>query len=158
MKIDFNKDGITTPVYKVVGTEVKTVNRLEVELSEDSYVANLPEGITLEQVKAIDKHNSEYITTLATQGAEAATVLFNKDNTLGEVIYKAPFNSDKITSRTSSVNVGVIREKTSSAPGSTEKMVKPGINIKVDHKSESIPASVAEKLRAQMMDSLLTYK
>lgn len=51
-------------------------------LQDDAYAATLPEGITGEQIKALHKHNTNFITAMGLAVGEAAIPVMKKHNDL----------------------------------------------------------------------------
>lgn len=123
------------------------------EIEGSLYKDNLPEGLTMDTVKAVNKYNESYIELVTKDSVDAGIKILKENKDADRVIFKAPYLSDEITSRTSRIDIAVDREKTITIPGKGQE-VRPVFGVNVINKFESLGDTFNKELKAKLIENL----
>jgi len=146
--------GAVTEVVKGKGESATKQNIIYVAADEKSYVDNLPEGITLNDVKAVAAYNTSYVQTVVENSQAVGEKLLNENKDANAVKFIAPYLGDAVTSRSSSVEVVVDRAVERRNPQTQEITNNPSLSVKVINKSESLPASFLSNIKKQLHENI----
>lgn len=131
----------------------KVLKVLECTVAEDSYVSGLEAaGLDFKTVKAVSKYNEGYIKQIASDAADAGVALLKENKDADRVVFKAPYLTDTVNSRSSSVDVMIDRAKDINIPGKGIE-TRPYMAVNVVNKSEKL-GSHLQNLKANLIENL----
>lgn len=116
------------------------------------YKDNLPEGLDMKIIKAVNKYDKEYIQAVTEAAVTFGTDVLAANANADMVIFKAPFRADDITKTSPVINIEVNRSKNVVIPGKpTEQRPTYKVNVKTKY---GVSGSLDANLKTLMQDRL----
>jgi hypothetical protein len=107
-------------IYEALKSSIEHKGNGLLETKSNVYKETLPEGITDETIKTINKHNMDFVRASHAAVGEVAIDVFRQDKEIQSVHTKFDFMGDN------TLSLNVAREKTFNNPSTGEKIDRPG--------------------------------
>ena len=121
-----------------------------VNVENDPYKENLPDGITEEMVKKLAKYNKAFISSVESTVADIAIEKFNNNKKLNYVQMKAPFGCDTYSDITSKVIREVTKRNIKEGTEFTTPTIKTVVHWRGNKGSASVHSEIIKKLREHL--------
>lgn len=110
-------------------------------------------GLDFEVVTQVNNFNGKYIHETYSAAVKAGVAILEENKDADRVEFTAPYINDKITSRSSRLEISVDRCKDVLIPGKGVEQ-RPVMAIKVVNKMDKLPSSYADDLKLLMQERL----
>ncbi len=110
-------------------------------------------GLDFEVVTQVNNFNGKYIHETYSAAVKAGVAILEENKDADRVEFTAPYINDKITSRSSRLEMSVDRCKDVLIPGKGVEQ-RPVMAIKVVNKMDKLPSSYADDLKLLMQERL----
>lgn len=110
-------------------------------------------GLDFKVVTQVNNFNGKYIHETADAAIRAGVTILEENKDADRVVFTAPYINEKLTSRTSRLDIVVDRAKDIVIPGKGVE-VRPAYGIKVVNKMDKLPDSYADNLKLLMQEKL----
>lgn len=140
---------------KLTKEDGSAVRVITCEVDGSVYVESLKEaGLDIKTVKALQKHDSEYLVKLQKEAAAAGAQILKENPEADRVLFVAPYQGDKVTRASSRADVEIIRSKKSFNPLTKEVTYGPAIGMSVVNKFQKNGAEDKKEILALLQDRL----
>lgn len=147
--------GELSPHKKQLKEDGSPVNVIACTVDGSAYVESLGRaGLDMKTVKAVQTHDSEYLTQLQKDAATAGAELLKKNPEADRVVFVAPYGSDKLTKNTSSAVIEVDRSKKILNVATKEVSYQPAIKMDVINKFQKNGDAIKKELKQILQDKL----
>ena len=147
--------GELAPHKKQLKEDGSPVNVIACTVDGSAYVESLGRaGLDMKTVKAVQTHDSEYLTQLQKDAASAGADILKKNPEADKVVFVAPYGADKLTKNTSSTVIEIDRSKKVLNVATKEVSYQPAIRMDVINKCQKNGDAVKKELKQILQDRL----
>ena len=143
------------PHKSMVTPDGRPVNVVKCKVDGSVYVESLEAaGLSLDTVKKIQEHDSNYLANLQKEAAVAGATILNEQKDVDQVVFVAPYGADKLSGYTSRVEIQLDRSKKFVSMQTKEETFRPSISCNVVNKFQKAGDKLKNELKDILQDRL----